>query len=91
VFFSFQECQNLIEENRRLLSLTTNGNGHIINGNADHCSTVEAVILQNQVETLQWQLKQVIGNLKLALSLSSASKYSGLFFGILYLCQDPAR
>jgi hypothetical protein len=58
-FLSLQECQNLIEENRRLLSLT-NGNGHIMNANRDHCNTVEAVILQNQVETLQWQLKQVI-------------------------------
>ncbi|KAL1397355.1 hypothetical protein pipiens_009828 [Culex pipiens pipiens] len=92
------ECQNLIEENRRLVNLAANSgyaiNG-LMNGNGGHgghgggssgsssltsslglglagggggaaaatvagmYSTVESVILQTQVETLQWQLKQV--------------------------------
>lgn len=46
----------MIEENRRLLNLSGivgGNNGH------HHASNVEAVILQNQVDTLQWQLKQV--------------------------------
>lgn len=95
---SFQECQNLIEENRRLVNLAANsgyaingvmnggsssnnggpgsgssslttlglglagggatGNG-AGNGGAGMYSNVESVILQTQVETLQWQLKQV--------------------------------
>lgn len=95
-----KECQNLIEENRRLVNLAANSgyaiNG-LMNGNGGHgghgggssgsssltsslglglagggggagaaaatvagmYSTVESVILQTQVETLQWQLKQV--------------------------------
>ncbi|XP_053686806.1 uncharacterized protein LOC128736356 [Sabethes cyaneus] len=109
---SIQECQNLIEENRRLVNLAANSgyaiNG-VMNGNggstsgasgfgmgrfslgssdriggssfstlglglagggsssvagsvgaaAGMYSSVESVILQTQVETLQWQLKQV--------------------------------
>lgn len=71
-FFScciFQECQNLIEENRRLINLSggvptitaANGNGLSTNhnNNSNNSSNVEAVILQTQVDTLQWQLKQV--------------------------------
>ncbi|XP_053675001.1 uncharacterized protein LOC128725292 [Anopheles nili] len=79
-----KECQNLIEENRRLVSLATNGGNSLggnyaINGllngalsgsgnlatlgmgapNGGSYSSVESVILQTQVETLQWQLKQV--------------------------------
>uniref|UniRef100_A0A182WCB3 Uncharacterized protein n=1 Tax=Anopheles minimus TaxID=112268 RepID=A0A182WCB3_9DIPT len=74
----FQECQNLIEENRRLVSIASSaGNGYGMNGilngggsgslstlgmgvpNGGSYSSVESVILQTQVETLQWQLKQV--------------------------------
>ncbi|XP_050073798.1 uncharacterized protein LOC126561596 [Anopheles maculipalpis] len=73
-----KECQNLIEENRRLVSIASGGgNGYVINGilngggsgslstlgmgvpNGGSYSSVESVILQTQVETLQWQLKQV--------------------------------
>lgn len=98
-----KECQNLIEENRRLMNLAANS-GYAINGmmngggstgpgglaigtslggsgsaggpsslstlglglagggattTAGMYSNVETVILQTQVETLQWQLKQV--------------------------------
>lgn len=55
-----QECQNLIEENRRLA--TTNGTHTSINHDdlsLSNASTVEEVVLQTQVETLQWQLNQV--------------------------------
>uniref|UniRef100_A0A182J3S0 Uncharacterized protein n=1 Tax=Anopheles atroparvus TaxID=41427 RepID=A0A182J3S0_ANOAO len=83
-FFYFQECQNLIEENRRLVSIATAASGgggsygmgggmlHGVGGGSGSLSTlgmgvpnggsytsVESVILQTQVETLQWQLKQV--------------------------------
>ncbi|XP_041771351.1 autotransporter adhesin BpaC-like [Anopheles merus] len=75
-----KECQNLIEENRRLVSIASGaGNGYAISGmlngavggsgslstlgmgvpNGGSYSSVESVILQTQVETLQWQLKQV--------------------------------
>lgn len=65
VFFPqihFQECQNLLEENRRL----ANGNGPS-NDNVDDMlmtsstngGTVEETVLQTQIETLQWQLNQV--------------------------------
>uniref|UniRef100_A0A182QZ72 Uncharacterized protein n=1 Tax=Anopheles farauti TaxID=69004 RepID=A0A182QZ72_9DIPT len=72
------ECQNLIEENRRLVSIASGGgNGYGLNGmlngggsgslstlgmgvpNGGSYTNVESVILQTQVETLQWQLKQV--------------------------------
>ncbi|XP_065076864.1 uncharacterized protein LOC135700317 [Ochlerotatus camptorhynchus] len=90
-----KECQNLIEENRRLVNLAANS-GYAINGVMNGgsnggpgsgssslttlglgltgggttgsgagngapgmYSNVESVILQTQVETLQWQLKQV--------------------------------
>ncbi|KFB48626.1 hypothetical protein ZHAS_00016616 [Anopheles sinensis] len=86
------ECQNLIEENRRLVSIATaaSGGGNGLGGtgagtyalgggmltgigsgsgslstlgmgvpNGGNYSSVESVILQTQVETLQWQLKQV--------------------------------
>uniref|UniRef100_A0A182NIG7 Uncharacterized protein n=1 Tax=Anopheles dirus TaxID=7168 RepID=A0A182NIG7_9DIPT len=72
------ECQNLIEENRRLVSIASGaGNGYAISGmlngggsgslstlgmgvpNGGSYTSVESVILQTQVETLQWQLKQV--------------------------------
>ncbi|XP_021696854.1 flocculation protein FLO11 [Aedes aegypti] len=92
-----KECQNLIEENRRLVNLAANS-GYAINGVMNGAgsssngtngilgsggagsgsgssslsnlglglagggptySNVETVILQTQVETLQWQLKQV--------------------------------
>lgn len=58
----FQECQNLLEENRRL----AHGNGSP-NDNVDDMlmpsstngGTVEETVLQTQIETLQWQLNQV--------------------------------
>lgn len=56
VLYLLQECQSLIEENRRLLNLTTDNNGL---SSQTVRSNVEAVILQSKVETLQWQLKQV--------------------------------
>lgn len=62
---SLQECQNLLEENRRLLKL----NGIVTNGSVPHHhddmslansgNTVEEVVLQTQIDTLQWQLNQV--------------------------------
>lgn len=54
--YPLQECQSLIEENRRLLNLTNN---HGLMPSAATANNVEAVILQSQVDTLQWQLKQV--------------------------------
>ncbi|XP_050095000.1 uncharacterized protein LOC126577426 [Anopheles aquasalis] len=87
-----KECQNLIEENRRLMNLASAGtggggamyaisNGMLLHGGSGSGSlstlgmgipngagggggngsytNVESVILQTQVETLQWQLKQV--------------------------------
>ncbi|XP_058120131.1 sericin 1 [Anopheles ziemanni] len=90
-----KECQNLIEENRRLVSIATaaSGGGNGLGGtgggggpyalggggmlggvgsgsgslstlgmgvpNGGNYTSVESVILQTQVETLQWQLKQV--------------------------------
>lgn len=74
--FVLQECQNLLDENRKLMKLNGtvmgNGNGSIPNqqylnedmslGNGGvGCggNTVEEVVLQTQIETLQWQLNQV--------------------------------
>lgn len=56
-YFKLQECESLIQENRRLLNLNsvdTSENLLVQNNN------VESVLLQTQVDTLQWQLKQVI-------------------------------
>lgn len=58
----FQECQNLLEENRRL----ANGNGSpsdnvddMLMPSTANGGTVEETVLQTQIETLQWQLNQV--------------------------------
>lgn len=58
----FQECQNLLEENRRL----TIGNGpskdnvdDILMTSSTNGGSVEETVLQTQIETLQWQLNQV--------------------------------
>lgn len=64
--FYLQECQSLIEDNRRLMSLTGGGGGGVSRngGGVDPLgcgsdNTVETVVLQTQIDTLQWQLKQV--------------------------------
>lgn len=46
-FFLLKECQSLIEENRRLSGLTQT------------IDSVQNVVLQTKIETLQWQLDQV--------------------------------
>lgn len=53
-----KECQSLVEENRRLMGYAsgTVGGNLAVPGNSPN---IEAVILQTQVDTLQWQLKQV--------------------------------
>ncbi|XP_003702840.1 uncharacterized protein LOC100877540 [Megachile rotundata] len=57
-----KQCQSLIEENRRLQNaLTTN---HI-----PHVQVIDSVFLQTQVETLQWQLKQIEANRQMYRSL----------------------
>lgn len=59
---SFQECQILLEENRRLVS--RNGSNEMMHGQDTLIPTtsgsVEEAVLQTQIETLQWQLTQVI-------------------------------
>ncbi|XP_055324265.1 uncharacterized protein LOC129578936 [Sitodiplosis mosellana] len=56
-----KECQNLLEENRRLVN--RNGSTEIIHGQDTLLPTtnnsVEEAVLQTQIETLQWQLTQV--------------------------------
>uniref|UniRef100_A0A336JWG6 CSON014429 protein n=1 Tax=Culicoides sonorensis TaxID=179676 RepID=A0A336JWG6_CULSO len=65
-----KECQSLIEENRRLIGLASNSETEnrqfVMNGNGMTSSTgkngsgvVETVFLQTQIDTLNWQLKQV--------------------------------
>jgi len=58
-----QECQNLIEENRRLQALNVIGGSRVFSslqyGDCNNAA-VENVVLQNKLETLHWQLKQVI-------------------------------
>lgn len=59
--FQFQECQSLMEENRRL---HLNMNYSAANIKQDeisltNASTVEEVVLQTQIDALQWQLNQV--------------------------------
>ena len=46
-FFFVKECQSLLEENRRLSALTQT------------IDSVQNVVLQTKIETLQWQLDQV--------------------------------
>lgn len=60
LFLIFQECQNLLEENRRLVH--RNGSSEIIGQETllpTTNSSVEEAVLQTQIETLQWQLTQV--------------------------------
>lgn len=64
--FSFQECQILLEENRRLVN--RNGSNEIVLGQDTLMPTtngsVEEAVLQTQIETLQWQLTQVITGIR---------------------------
>lgn len=48
----FQQCQTLIEENQKLQNVLTSNQ-------IPHVQVIDSVFLQTQVETLQWQLKQV--------------------------------
>lgn len=62
VFYHWtQECQNLIEENRRLQSKHTLKMSSLPYGSLQYeCNnSVENVVLQTKIETLQWQLRQV--------------------------------
>ncbi|CAK9833478.1 hypothetical protein ANTRET_LOCUS10155 [Anthophora retusa] len=57
-----KQCQSLIEENRRLQNaLTAN--------QIPHVQVIDSVFLQTQVETLQWQLKQIEANRQMYRSL----------------------
>ncbi|XP_076752586.1 uncharacterized protein LOC143424421 [Xylocopa sonorina] len=57
-----KQYQSLIEENRRLQNaLTTNQISHV--------QVIDSVYLQTQVETLQWQLKQIDANRQMYRSL----------------------
>ncbi|XP_076302181.1 uncharacterized protein LOC143220411 [Lasioglossum baleicum] len=57
-----RQCQSLIEENRRLQNaLTTN--------QIPYVQVIDSVFLQTQVETLQWQLKQIEANRQMYRSL----------------------
>lgn len=62
-----QECQILLEENRRLVN--RNGSNENMHGQDTLMPTangsVEEAVLQTQIETLQWQLTQVINGIKL--------------------------
>ncbi|XP_053973952.1 uncharacterized protein LOC128873931 [Hylaeus volcanicus] len=50
-----KQCQSLIEENRKLqTALTSNQTPHV--------QVIDSVFLQTQIETLQWQLKQIEAN-----------------------------
>lgn len=54
-FILLQECQSLIENNRRLMGDPTLSSERLNGTN----SSVEETLLQTQVDSLQWQLKQV--------------------------------
>lgn len=56
-----QECQNLIEENRRLQSKHPTKMTPLQYGSLQYecSSSVENVVLHTKIETLQWQLRQV--------------------------------
>ncbi|XP_076234352.1 uncharacterized protein LOC143179154 [Calliopsis andreniformis] len=57
-----KQCQSLIEENRRLQNtLTSNQTPHV--------QVIDNVFLQTQIETLQWQLKQIEANRQMYRSL----------------------
>ncbi|KAK1129981.1 hypothetical protein K0M31_019670 [Melipona bicolor] len=61
VFPFFQQCQSLVEENRRLQdALTASQVPDVV---------IDSVFLQTQVDTLQWQLKQVETNKQMYRSL----------------------
>lgn len=65
--FSIQECQILLEENQRLVN--RNGSNEIVHGQDTLIPTtngsVEETVLQTQIETLQWQLTQVITRIRI--------------------------
>ncbi|XP_012267126.2 uncharacterized protein LOC105692477 [Athalia rosae] len=50
-----KECQTLAEENRRL-------QGTLAAGRTSHSRVIDNVLLQTQIDTLQWQLKQTEAN-----------------------------
>ncbi|GAB0099837.1 hypothetical protein DMENIID0001_157270 [Sergentomyia squamirostris] len=57
-----KKCQNLIEENRRLIIAahnTSQSSALIQNGEERYCDKVETTILQNKVDTLKWQMQQI--------------------------------
>lgn len=56
-----QECQTLIEENRRLHARNPPKMSSLPYGSLQYeCNSgVENVVLQTKIETLQWQLRQV--------------------------------
>ncbi|XP_031836216.2 uncharacterized protein LOC116428567 [Nomia melanderi] len=57
-----KQCQSLIDENRRLQdALTVN--------RTPHTQMIDNVVLQTQIETLQWQLKQIEANRQMYRSL----------------------
>lgn len=53
--FFLQECERLMEENRRLKA-TAVLSSHL---NIDHEQRAEVTLLQSKVNTLVWQLSQV--------------------------------
>ncbi|CAL7934874.1 unnamed protein product [Xylocopa violacea] len=57
-----KQCQSLIEENRRLQNALTSNQ-------ISHVQVIDSVYLQTQVETLQWQLKQIDANRQMYRSL----------------------
>ncbi|XP_015187737.1 PREDICTED: uncharacterized membrane protein DDB_G0293934-like, partial [Polistes dominula] len=59
---SFQECQSLREDNKKLQNaLTLN--------QVPHVQVIDNVFLQTQIETLHWQLKQIESNKQMYRSL----------------------
>ncbi|XP_076621876.1 uncharacterized protein LOC143342168 [Colletes latitarsis] len=50
-----KQCKSLIEENRRLQTALTSNQ-------VPHVQVIDSVFLQTQIETLQWQLKQIEAN-----------------------------
>ncbi|XP_029052743.1 uncharacterized protein LOC114880656 [Osmia bicornis bicornis] len=57
-----KQCQSLIEENRRLQNALTTSQ-------IPHVQVIDSVFLQTQVETLQWQVKQIEANRQMYRSL----------------------
>ena len=57
-----KQCQSLTEENRRLQNALTSNQ-------MPHVQVIDNVFLQTQIETLQWQLKQIEANRQMYRSL----------------------